>query len=87
MEDEMETIFPHFFKHFLKIKTLAARGQIKRLLDMPNYRKHHQGLSLIGGVAIFIGVVITSLIFVKPNYQIQNIYSVHHQSLFYWVVF
>ena len=70
MEDEMETIFSSFLFTLFAIKTLQPIADKVGLLDMPNYRKHHQGaVPLIGGVAIFIGVVITSLIFMKLNYQ------------------
>lgn len=70
MEDEMETIFSSFLFTLFAIKALQPIADKVGLLDMPNYRKHHQGaVPLIGGVAIFIGVVITSLIFMKLNYQ------------------
>lgn len=70
MEDEMEIIFSSFLFTFLAIKALRPIADKVGLLDMPNYRKHHQGaVPLIGGVAIFIGVAITSLIFMTLSYQ------------------
>jgi len=70
MEDELETIFSSFLCTLFAITALKPIANKVGLLDIPNYRKHHQGaVPLIGGVAIFIGVVITSLIFMKLNYQ------------------
>lgn len=70
MSDEMETIVSSFLFTFLAIKALKPIAYKVGLLDTPNYRKHHQGaVPLIGGVAIFIGVAITSLIFMTLSYQ------------------
>lgn len=70
MEDEIETIFSSFLFTFLAIKTLKPIAHKVGLLDTPNYRKHHQGaVPLIGGIAIFIGVAITSLFFMALSYQ------------------
>jgi len=70
MSDEMETIVSSFLFTFLAIKALKPIAAKVGLLDTPNYRKHHQGaVPLIGGVAIFIGVAITSLIFMTLSYQ------------------
>ena len=70
MSDEMETIVSSFLFTFLAIKALKPIADKVGLLDTPNYRKHHQGaVPLIGGVAIFIGVAITSLIFMTLSYQ------------------
>lgn len=72
MSNEIKTIFSVIIFTFLAIKALKPIAAKVGLLDTPNYRKHHQGaVPLIGGVAIFIGVVFTSLIFMKLNYQQQ----------------
>ena len=66
----MEIIFSTFIFTFLAIEALKPIAVKVGLLDTPNYRKHHQGaVPLIGGVAIFIGVAITSLIFMTLSYQ------------------
>ncbi|QIR15095.1 UDP-N-acetylglucosamine--undecaprenyl-phosphate N-acetylglucosaminephosphotransferase [Shewanella aestuarii] len=67
------TAFTLSFAAILAVNPLAEK---LGLLDLPNERKCHDGaVPLIGGIAIFVGVLFTSSIFVEHS-QTLNLYLI-----------
>jgi len=67
----MEYILPiltSFLFCFITIRVVGPIAVKVGLVDVPNARKQHDGhIPLIGGVAIYVGVITSSLFFVEPN--------------------
>lgn len=65
-----------FFSSIFTIKVLMPLAPQIGLIDYPTDRKNHDGaIPLIGGISIFIGVLIASTLFVQQN-QLLNLYLI-----------
>jgi len=65
-----------FLTSIFAIKVLLPLAPQIGLIDHPNERKNHDGaIPLIGGISIFIGVLIASTLFVKQS-QLLNLYLI-----------
>lgn len=68
--EETEAILSSFVLTLLAIKGLKPLADKIGLLDVPNQRKQHKGaVPLIGGLSIYIGVALSSLLFLSLGYQ------------------
>lgn len=75
----MELILPMVFTFWISFLCIRFGKPVAiklGLVDTPTARKAHVGsIPLVGGVAIFFGVLISSIIFI-PNSQVLNIYLI-----------
>ncbi|MBO2590362.1 UDP-N-acetylglucosamine--undecaprenyl-phosphate N-acetylglucosaminephosphotransferase [Shewanella algae] len=75
----MNFLFPlltTFLVSFFAIKLIKPLAIKAGLVDLPNERKIHVGaIPLTGGISIFIGVLLTSMLFIKQS-QTFNLYII-----------
>lgn len=72
----IEPFFTAFFMSFLVIKFAAPFATKVGLVDVPNARKVHDGaVPLIGGIGIFISVMMASTLFIEYS-RILNLYLI-----------
>ncbi|MFT5706115.1 MAG: UDP-GlcNAc:undecaprenyl-phosphate GlcNAc-1-phosphate transferase [Oceanospirillaceae bacterium] len=78
-EKRMDVLIPFLTAFILSFAAILAVNPLADklgLLDLPNERKCHDGaVPLIGGIAIFIGVLFTSTIFIESS-QTLNLYLI-----------
>lgn len=72
-----------FFISFIAVKIIRPIAVRAGLVDLPNERKLHSGaIPLIGGVCIYIGVLMASMFFIEDS-QTINIYFVSAAMLLF----
>lgn len=76
MNTMLFALLTSFLSSFLAIKIMKPFASRVGLVDIPNHRKKHQGeVPLVGGVAVFIGVL-TSCTLLFPNTPVLNLYLI-----------
>lgn len=76
MIDLIASLIVSFLTSFLAIRFGKPLAERFGLVDAPNARKTHNGsIPLVGGIAIFLGVILAILIFM-PQSQVINLYLI-----------
>ncbi|MCX8021108.1 MAG: undecaprenyl/decaprenyl-phosphate alpha-N-acetylglucosaminyl 1-phosphate transferase, partial [Chitinophagaceae bacterium] len=80
------TAITAFVISFLLIPVIIKYSQEKNLMDIPGRRKIHKKLTpSLGGIAIFIGFGIASLIWIEPNMWAEIRYVLIAQAMIFFI--